>query len=89
MARAGTARVGVVLVLSEEEVRRLLDVDELIDALADVFAEVSGGRTSVPPRVAAVVPERGFLAAMPGYAAGVLETKLVSVFRAPSRATRR
>jgi alanine dehydrogenase len=69
-----------VLVLSREEVRRLLDVDELIDALADAFAEVSAGRASVPPRVAAVVPERGFLAAMPGYAAGVLETKLVSVF---------
>jgi alanine dehydrogenase len=69
-----------VLVLSREEVRRLLDVDELIDALADAFAEVSAGRASVPSRVAAVVPERGFLAAMPGYAAGVLETKLVSVF---------
>jgi ornithine cyclodeaminase len=69
-----------VLVLSQEEVRRLLDVDELIDALADAFAEVSAGAASVPPRVAAVVPERGLLAAMPGYAAGVLETKLVSVF---------
>ena len=80
MARAGTAWGGVVLVLSEEEVRRLLDVDELIDALADAFAEVSAGRTSVPPRIAAVVPERGLLAAMPGYAAGVLQTKLVSVF---------
>jgi alanine dehydrogenase len=69
-----------VLVLSQGDVRRLLDVDELIDALADAFAEVSAGTTSVPPRVAAVVPERGLLAAMPGYAAGVLETKLVSVF---------
>ena len=68
------------LVLSQEEVRRLLDVDELIDALADAFVEVSAGQASVPPRVAAVVPDRGLLAAMPGYAAGVLETKLVSVF---------
>ena len=68
------------LVLNQDDVRRLLDVDELIDALADAFAEVSAGRTSVPPRVAAFVPERGLLAAMPGYAAGVLETKLVSVF---------
>jgi alanine dehydrogenase len=75
-----------VLVLSQDDVRRLLDLDELIDALADAFAEVSSGRTSVPPRVAAFVPERGLLAAMPGYAAGVLETKLVSVFpgREPS-----
>jgi alanine dehydrogenase len=75
-----------VLVLSQDDVRRLLGLDELIDALADAFAEVSSGRTSVPPRVAAFVPERGLLAAMPGYAAGVLETKLVSVFpgREPS-----
>jgi ornithine cyclodeaminase len=69
-----------VLVLSEDDVRRLLDLDELIDALADAFVEVSAGGASVPPRVAAFVPERGLLAAMPGYAAGVLETKLVSVF---------
>jgi alanine dehydrogenase len=69
-----------VLVLSQDDVRRLLDLDELIDALADALAEVSAGRASVPPRVAAFVPERGLLAAMPGYAAGVLETKLVSVF---------
>jgi ornithine cyclodeaminase/alanine dehydrogenase-like protein (mu-crystallin family) len=69
-----------VLVLAEGDVRRLLDLDELIGALADAFAEVSAGRASVPPRVAAFVPERGLLAAMPGYAAGVLETKLVSVF---------
>jgi alanine dehydrogenase len=68
------------LVLSEADVRRLLDLDELIDALADAFAEVSAGGASVPPRVAAFVPDRGLLAAMPGYAAGVLETKLVSVF---------
>jgi ornithine cyclodeaminase/alanine dehydrogenase-like protein (mu-crystallin family) len=69
-----------VLVLSQDDVRRLLDLDELIDALADAFAEVSAGGSSVPPRVAAFVPGRGLLAAMPGYAGGVLETKLVSVF---------
>jgi ornithine cyclodeaminase len=69
-----------VLVLSQADVRRLLDLDELIDALADAFAEVSAGGASVPPRVAAFVPEQGLLAAMPGYAAGVLEAKLVSVF---------
>ena len=68
------------LVLSGEDVRRLLDVDQLIEALADALAEMSAGAASVPPRVAAFVPDRGLLAAMPGYAAGVLETKLVSVF---------
>jgi alanine dehydrogenase len=69
-----------VLVLSQDDVRRLLDLDELMDALAVAFVDVSAGRVSVPPRVAAFVPEQGLLAAMPGYAAGVLETKLVSVF---------
>ena len=68
------------LVLSQDDVRGLLDVDALIDALADALAEVSAGAASVPPRVAAFVPGRGLLAAMPGYVAGVLETKLVSVF---------
>jgi alanine dehydrogenase len=69
-----------VLVLSEADVERLLDLDLLIEALADAFVELSSGRTSVPPRVTATVPGRGLLGAMPGYAGGVLETKLVSLF---------
>jgi ornithine cyclodeaminase/alanine dehydrogenase-like protein (mu-crystallin family) len=68
-----------VLVLSRAEVRRLLDLEQLLDALERVFVELSAGRTSVPPRIAAQT-ERGLLAAMPGYADGILETKLVSVF---------
>jgi len=68
-----------VLVLSRAEVRRLLDLEQLLDALEGVFVELSAGRTSVPPRIAAQT-ERGLLAAMPGYADGILETKLVSVF---------
>ena len=67
------------LVLSRAEVRRLLDLDQLLDALERAFVELSAGRASVPPRVAAQT-ERGLLAAMPGYADGILETKLVSVF---------
>jgi ornithine cyclodeaminase/alanine dehydrogenase-like protein (mu-crystallin family) len=69
-----------VLVLSDADVRSLLDIDRLIERLAAAFIAVSAGAVSVPPRVAATVPERGMLAAMPGYAAGVLETNLVSVF---------
>lgn len=68
------------LFLSQADVRRLLDLDELVEALAGAFREVSAGRTSVPARIAAMVPDRGLLAAMPGYVGGVLETKLVSVF---------
>jgi len=68
------------LVLSRAEVERLLDLDELVDALAAVFVELSAGNTSVPPRVGARSGS-GLLAAMPGYVAGVaLETKLVTVF---------
>ena len=67
------------LVLSRADVRRLLDVDQLLDALERVFVELSAGRASVPPRIAAET-EHGLLAAMPGYADGILETKLVSVF---------
>ena len=68
------------LLLSQADVRGLLDADLLVDALADAFVELSEGRASVPPRVAAQSPDRGLLAAMPGYVGGVLETKLVSVF---------
>jgi alanine dehydrogenase len=67
------------LVLTRAQVRELLDLDLLLEALERAFAELSAGRASVPPRIAANT-QRGFLAAMPGYADGVLEAKLVSVF---------
>src|SRR5262245_29367855 len=58
-----------------------MDVDALLDALAGAFVAVSAGTTSVPPRTAAHVPDRGLLGAMVGYVAGAgLEAKLVSVF---------
>jgi ornithine cyclodeaminase/alanine dehydrogenase-like protein (mu-crystallin family) len=68
------------LVLTQAEVRRLLDLELLIDSLEQAFVELSAGRASVPPRTAALVQGRGLLGAMPGYLNGVLETKLVSVF---------
>ena len=77
-----------VLVLAREQVEALLDVDLLLDRLERAFVELSAGRASVPPRVAAFAPD-GFLAAMPGYIDGVLEAKLVSVFPGTSRRTRR
>ncbi|MEA2434083.1 MAG: alanine dehydrogenase [Actinomycetota bacterium] len=67
------------LFLNREQVTGLLDLDGLIEALVPAFIELSAGRTSVPPRVAAFT-ESGFLGAMPGYVAGTLEAKLVSVF---------
>jgi ornithine cyclodeaminase/alanine dehydrogenase-like protein (mu-crystallin family) len=68
-----------VLVLSRAEVERALDIDALIDALGAAFIEVSEGRASVPPRIAAHTP-MGFTAAMEASVGGILAAKLVSVF---------
>ena len=67
------------LVLSRPDVERLLDVDVLLERLERAFVELSAGRASVPPRVAAFAPA-GLLAAMPGYVDGVLAAKLVALF---------
>src|ERR1044072_7796098 len=68
-----------VLVLDREQVEAVLEVDPLLDRLERAFVELSAGRASVPPRVAAFAPD-GFLAAMPGYVDGVLAAKLVALF---------
>jgi ornithine cyclodeaminase/alanine dehydrogenase-like protein (mu-crystallin family) len=74
------------LVLTRAEVEELLDLDALLEALADAHAELSAGRASLPPRVAAFSAD-GLLGAMPGFVPGVgLGAKLVSLFpknRAP------
>jgi alanine dehydrogenase len=77
------AAVGEMLYLSRADVERLLDLDAMLEALAAALVIFSSGTTSVPPRVAARVPDLGLLGAMAGYVPGVaLETKLVSVFPA-------
>jgi ornithine cyclodeaminase/alanine dehydrogenase-like protein (mu-crystallin family) len=71
------------LLLSRAEVEELLDVDELADALGAAMADLSAGRSSTPPRVAAMVPEHAaMLAVMPAFlpSARSLMTKLVSLF---------
>jgi hypothetical protein len=45
---------------------RLLDQDKLLEALAAAFVELSAGRTSVPPRIAARTPAAGVLGALRG-----------------------
>ena len=68
------------LVLTETEVRELLDLDELALALENALSALSAGQASVPPRIGAR-SERGLLATMPGYVSGLgLGAKLVSVF---------
>jgi alanine dehydrogenase len=71
-----------VIFLSEPEVRELLDLDQLVDALADAHRDLSVGEASMPPRISAMVQERqGLLGVMPAYlpSAG-LACKLVTLF---------
>ena len=69
------------ILLRREEVAALLEPDALIDAVATALADVSAGRASVPPRIAAFTP-LGLLGAMVGYvpSLGILAAKLVAVF---------
>jgi len=67
------------LLLNAEDVRNLIDLPALFDALEVALRELSAGNASVPPRTVARAP-RGFLGSMPGYLPGTLEAKLVAVF---------
>jgi alanine dehydrogenase len=72
-----------VLVIGRGEVEELLDVDELIEALAGAMADLSSGRATAPNRIGVFVQEHdAVLAAMPARlpSAGALATKLVTVF---------
>ncbi len=70
------------LVLTRSQVEQLLDLDELVEAVAAAQADLSAGAASMPPRIAALVPEQeGLLGVMPAYlpSAG-LACKLVTLF---------
>jgi alanine dehydrogenase len=70
-----------VILVSQDEVEELLDLDALVDALAEAHRDLSEGRASMPPRIAAFAERNGLLGAMPAYlpSAG-LACKLVSLF---------
>ncbi len=68
------------LVLNRSEVEELLDLDELVGALARAHEELSSGATSMPARIAAMA-DSGLLGAMPAYSPSAgLGCKLVSLF---------
>lgn len=69
------------ILLSQQQVEELLDLDALVDALAAAHCELSEGKASMPPRIAAFAERNGLLGAMPAYlpSAG-LTCKLVSLF---------
>jgi alanine dehydrogenase len=70
-----------VLMLSQADVRELLDLDLLLDALEQGFRALSSGRVDIAPRAAVNAKAQGFLQSMPGYAAGLgLGVKLVTGF---------
>src|SRR5260370_13047879 len=70
-----------VLMLSQADVRELLDLDQVIDALEEGFRALSSGRADVAPRTGVNTENEGFLLSMPGYAAGLgLGVKLVTGF---------
>jgi alanine dehydrogenase len=69
------------IVLPQDEVRELLDLDALVDALASAHAELSAGEASMPPRIAAFARQDGLLGAMPSYLPSTgLVCKLVTLF---------
>jgi ornithine cyclodeaminase len=73
------------LVLSRTEVSALLDPDALRTAVAGAMRSVSAGSVSMPPRIAALIPDQGLVAAMPAYlprdgGGGQVAVKLVSLF---------
>jgi len=74
-----------VIVVSKDDVRELLDLGELRQALSVALIALARGDTSVPARVAASTND-GLLAAMPGYVPGLgLAAKLVGVFGGNAR----
>jgi alanine dehydrogenase len=70
-----------VIFLSRADVEELLDLDALVDVLAAAHAELSEGKASMPPRIAAFGRQDGLLGAMPSYLPSTgLVCKLVTLF---------
>jgi ornithine cyclodeaminase/alanine dehydrogenase-like protein (mu-crystallin family) len=78
----------VPLWLSEQDVRAVLSLPELIGAMESALAAFSTGKVDQPVRTAIEVHDRTFFASMPAYdgAHGILGAKLVTVF--PENAAR-
>jgi ornithine cyclodeaminase/thiomorpholine-carboxylate dehydrogenase len=68
------------LLLSQDDVARLLDPAAMLGVLAQGFAELSDGQAVVPGRTGIELP-KGFFATMPGWVPGrPIAVKLVSAF---------
>jgi len=74
------------LLLSESEVQKLLDTDDLLDALAEGFRALSLGKAVAPNRNQISVPDAGFLLAMPAWQPDQnMVVKIVAVFHGNNR----
>jgi alanine dehydrogenase len=75
-----------ILLLNETEVRQWLDLDALLDELAESFKALSSGLVDAPRRQGVFVPNTGSLLTMPAYQQGrEISVKLVSVFHENER----
>ncbi len=71
------------LMISEREIRKLINLDELIETVAETMGELGARSACSPHRVAASVPDQdGALTVMPGYipTRRALTTKIVAQF---------
>ena len=77
------------LLLSQEDVERLLDPAVMLEALSQGFAELSAGKIVAPGRTGINTPD-GFLGTMPGWLpGGPMGVKLVTAFHSnPARGLR-
>jgi alanine dehydrogenase len=70
-----------VMTLSETDVERYLDLQELLDGLEDGFRGLELGEIQSPPRPKLSVPGKGFSLAMPAWRPGMqITVKIVNVF---------
>ena len=69
-------------VLSRADVEAALDLDALVDALAEAFAALSAGAASMPPRAGVEVPGEGTILLMGAHRHGgdAVSVKLVSLY---------
>lgn len=69
------------LILNRKVVQNLLDIDALMNALAEGFMSISKGNAVSPNRNQVIIPDAGYLMAMPAWQPGsCISVKLITVF---------
>jgi ornithine cyclodeaminase/alanine dehydrogenase-like protein (mu-crystallin family) len=70
-----------ILILNRNDVQKLLDLDELMNALVEGFTSISQGNAVTPNRNQVIIPDVGYLMAMPAWTPGsMIGVKLITVF---------